>query len=588
MEFRLLGPLEVWRDSQAVDVRGTRRRAVLALLALHANEVVRSDRLIEELWGEHPPANAAAALQNHISRLRKELGAEALITKPWGYVLRVEPEGVDFKRFEKQIAESKPLPARERRDKLAEALALWRGPALADLAKEPALAVESARLDELRLSALEQRIDADLELGADDQLVSELEALVGEHPLRERLRGQLILALYRSGRQAEALETYRETRRVLVEELGIEPSAELRELERAILRQDPALVSTAPSTEEPSSKAPEPLSRWRWPRSPLLLGAAFAVALAGAGSALLLHRHGGPGEAAAVLRATQAATIRDSTEPAAPSSTTPRGRVRPKGRTRHAKASRPTRKPSTHHRRFAVTRAHASPPPPPRPPQPPPPPPPPAVVVADNFDDGVVDPQIWNRQLIGNGVAVDERNGRLEVSIPEDAATGTGSDDFDVGIWSQCRFDGNFDVSVDYALLDWALDDRVLVLLTAAFRHGNDPLNWMSIARASWTGQDGEGYSSFSPPGWTERSASGDQSGSLRVTRVRELVTVYYRAGHRWRKLGSFQRSLGAPGGIGPFQIGLHVLSPPNAFAGKPARIAFDNFYVSAATRICA
>src|SRR5437762_7059153 len=130
MEFRVLGPLEVWLAGGPVEVRGSKRRAVLALLVLHANEVVRSDRLINELWDEHPPANASGALQNHISRLRKDLGAEALVTKPWGYVLRVDPGEVDLQRFESLVTEAKPLAARERRAKLIEALALWRGPAL--------------------------------------------------------------------------------------------------------------------------------------------------------------------------------------------------------------------------------------------------------------------------------------------------------------------------------------------------------------------------------------------------------------------------------------------------------------------------
>jgi len=233
MEFRLLGPLDVQREGAPLEVRGSKRRALLAFLVLHANEVVRRDRLIDELWGERPPTNATAALHNHVSRLRKDLGGNVLVSKPWGYVLRADPAKVDVQRFESLVAEAKPLAARDRRAKLADALALWRGPALADLGHEPSLAVEIARLEDMRLSALEQRIDADLELGSHAQLVLELETLIGEHPLRERLRGQLILALYRSGRQAEALETYRETRRLLVDELGIEPSAELREIGRA-------------------------------------------------------------------------------------------------------------------------------------------------------------------------------------------------------------------------------------------------------------------------------------------------------------------------------------------------------------------
>jgi DNA-binding SARP family transcriptional activator len=273
LEFWVLGPFEVRRDGRLVDVRGSKRRAVLALLILQANEIVRTDRLIEDLWGdERQPANASAALHNHVSRLRKDLGEDVLVTKPWGYVLRAAPDAIDLRRFENLVTEARPLPARERSEKFGEALALWRGPALADLANEPALAADLGRLEELRQSVVEQRIDARLELGEHAEVVRELEGLIGEYPLRERLRGQLILALYRSGRQAEALETYRETRRVLVEELGIEPSPELRELEQAILRQDPELTPPPEPEPEPPEQKP-PSSRWRWPRSPLVVEA---------------------------------------------------------------------------------------------------------------------------------------------------------------------------------------------------------------------------------------------------------------------------------------------------------------------------
>jgi len=349
MEFRVLGPLEVRRDDLSIELRGSKRRAVLALLVLHANEVVRADRLIEEVWGENPPANAAAALRNHVSRLRKDLGSEVLVTKPWGYVLRTDPEAIDLRRFERLVAEAKPLAARDRTDLLAEGLALWRGPALADLANEPALAAEIPRLEELRLAALEQRIDADLELGRHDELIRELEALVAEQPLRERFRGQLILALYRSGRQAEALETYRETRRVLVEELGIEPSSELRELERAILRQDPALASAPPPPEAVDAETES--SRWRWPRSPLLLGAAL-LALAGMGAAagiVAARQEGSHGKPVAPAR--QAAAL-------APVTVAPRRstiRTRPRHTTR--KHALPT-KPQAHATVPAVQAAH--------------------------------------------------------------------------------------------------------------------------------------------------------------------------------------------------------------------------------------
>jgi DNA-binding SARP family transcriptional activator len=245
MDFRLLGAFEVWDGERPVEIVGSKRRALLALLVLRANEFVRSDLLIDLLWGENPPRNAAAALQTHVSRLRKTLGADAIVSREWGYVLRAPLEDIDLGRFEGLIFDASPLPAQERASKLAEALTLWRGPPLADLVNEPALQRHIARLEELRLSTLQGRIDADLEAGRSAGLVGELEGLVAEHPLNDHLRWLLILALYRAGRQAEALEVYRETRRFLTEELGLEPSPPLRELEQAILRQDPTLDAKA-------------------------------------------------------------------------------------------------------------------------------------------------------------------------------------------------------------------------------------------------------------------------------------------------------------------------------------------------------
>src|SRR5215472_11294707 len=280
MDFRILGPLEVWEGERQIELGGPKRRAVLAYLVLHANEVVAVDRLVDQLWGEKAPRNAAGALHTHVSRLRKELGPEVVARQAWGYVLRIEPGGLDLERFERLTAEAENCPASERAAKLREALGLWRGPPLEDLAFEPALAREISRLEELRLTVLENRIDADLEAGNQAGLVGELEALIAEYPLRERLRGQLILALYRCGRQAEALEVYRETRRVLADELGLEPSPELRELERAILQQDPALrVSPAGAAVVEDTKT-QPGRRRR-----AFVGASVALLLAGVGTA---------------------------------------------------------------------------------------------------------------------------------------------------------------------------------------------------------------------------------------------------------------------------------------------------------------
>jgi DNA-binding SARP family transcriptional activator len=252
MKFNLLGPLEIRQGDRRLTCAGAKQRLLLGVLLLHANEVVSSDRLIEALWGERPPETARKALQMHVSQLRDLLepdrargAGRILVTRPPGYELRVENGQLDLHRFERAVAEARVLAqagdAQEAARVLRDALALWRGPPLADLSFESFLQEDIARLEELHLAALEDRIDAELELGRHADVVGELEALASQHPLRERVHSRLMLALYRSGRQAEALEAYRNIRRQLVDELGIEPGKELRELEEAILRQDPML-----------------------------------------------------------------------------------------------------------------------------------------------------------------------------------------------------------------------------------------------------------------------------------------------------------------------------------------------------------
>jgi DNA-binding SARP family transcriptional activator len=243
-------------------LEGAKQRALLALLLLHANEVVPSDRLIDDLWSGSPPSTAANALQVYVSQLRKLVGREVLVTRPPGYLLRVEPDQVDAVRFERLIeqargalADGRPEPALAA---LEEALALWQGTPLSDFVYEPFAQGEINRLEEVRQAALEERLEAHLALGRSADLIGELETLVAEHPLRERLRGQLMLALYRSGRQAEALELYQKTRSLLVEELGIEPSPTLQRLETAILRQDPSLEAPTAAPAEDAPAAPEP------------------------------------------------------------------------------------------------------------------------------------------------------------------------------------------------------------------------------------------------------------------------------------------------------------------------------------------
>ena len=241
MEFHILGPLEVVERGRVVPLGGSRQRALLALLLTRANEVVSADRLIDELWPE-PPQNAANALQYHVSQLRKSLGPDSIVTRAPGYVLEVGPNALDLLRFERLVADAERAAPTAAAELLREALALWRGPALADVADEPFAQVEVPRLEELRVRALELRLEADLARGRHADVVGEIEVLVREHPLRERFRAALMRALYGAGRHAEALEAYRDARRTFVEELGIEPSPALQELERAMLRHDPELT----------------------------------------------------------------------------------------------------------------------------------------------------------------------------------------------------------------------------------------------------------------------------------------------------------------------------------------------------------
>jgi len=241
ISYLILGPLEIHDGAAEVALRGGQQRKLLAILLLHAGEAVTSDRLIDELWQGKPPNTAVKALHGYISSLRKQLGSEAVETLGSGYRLAVVAEDVDARRFEKLLAEARSLDWAQAASKLREALALWRGPALADFAYDDFARLEIERLGEQRLNALEQRVEADLTLGRHAAVVTELEGLVREHPLRERLRAQLMRALYRCGRQADALEVYRSGRCLLDEELGLEPDEGLRRLEQAILNHDPSL-----------------------------------------------------------------------------------------------------------------------------------------------------------------------------------------------------------------------------------------------------------------------------------------------------------------------------------------------------------
>jgi peptide/nickel transport system substrate-binding protein len=277
LEFRILGPLEVAGDDGPLDLPAGKPRALLAVLLLHRGEVVSVDRLVDELWGEQPPPTAAKNVQGYVARLRRVLGDGALVTHAPGYALRVD--ALDAGRFQALVEEARHEEPAVAAPRLEEALALWRGPALADFAYEAFAQDEIRRLEELRFSALEDRVEADLALGRHEEVVAELESVAREHPLRERLQGLRLIALYRCGRQAEALEAYRSTRRRLVDDLGVEPGPELKELERRILQHDPSLE--APRREG----RPVPAVR-ELPRRGAVI--AFAGLLAAGGVAAIL------------------------------------------------------------------------------------------------------------------------------------------------------------------------------------------------------------------------------------------------------------------------------------------------------------
>jgi DNA-binding SARP family transcriptional activator len=320
MQVRILGPFQVEETGRRITIGGVRQRAVLADLALHANEVVPSEQLLVDLWGEDSPPSAANALQAAISRLRRVLPRSRLITTAPGYSLRIFPAELDVRQFEQLLAEGRDaLAAGNAVDAAAmldQALSLWRGPPLADFRYEPFAQAEIGRMEELQLACLEERAEAHLALGSAGEVAAELRSLVSEHPLRERLRGQLMLALYRAGRQTEALEVYREFRSTLAEELGLEPSSALSDLEAAILRQDPAL-SPGPASARAPLPGPAPAGT-PLARRPVTVLCVVLQMTSGSGTALdpeaheVVHEHVAAGLTAVLERYGGKLAISDS------------------------------------------------------------------------------------------------------------------------------------------------------------------------------------------------------------------------------------------------------------------------------------
>ncbi len=303
LEFRILGLFEVRRGGQPLEIGAGKQRALLAVLLLSSGEVVSTIRLIDALWDERPPPSASNSVHVYVSQLRKTLGDGRLQTRGRGYVLLLDPGELDLDRFERLLGEGRELLTAGDPEGAAKALraalALWHGPPLSDFESEPFARDEIARLEELHLAALEERIEADLALGRHADLVPEVDALVRRHPVRERLRAQLMLALYRSGRQTEALDAYRETRRLLTDELGLEPGPELQELERGILRQDPRLDPPAHTAATPG----------RVRRSGVLIAAGAALLLLAAGAAAVIELTDGDGAGLGAASANSVAAI---------------------------------------------------------------------------------------------------------------------------------------------------------------------------------------------------------------------------------------------------------------------------------------
>ena len=575
MEFRLLGPFEVWDGGQQVEIAGSKQRALLALLVLRANEVVRTELLVDELWGERPPRNASAALHTHVSRLRKTLGADTIASREWGYVLRAAPEDVDLSHFESLVAEAEPLAAEQRATKLAEGLALWRGPPLADLVNEPALAHDIGRLEELRLGTLERRIDADLEAGQSGNLVGELEALIARNPLREHLRWLLILALYRAGRQAEALEVYRETRRVLTEELGIEPSPELRELERAILQHDPALRASRVSTPVVAEPGVRPVRRRR-----VLIGASIALLVAGLGVAAAYALSTRTSHAIAQTQSTSISPGRHSssqTEPRLHQDTvvghTPTAATTPaQKKTTTTKIHAAVTGPAATHTGATTThttkqrRAH-----PPktaktgyRAPDP--------VRVADDFSSPTLDPAIWTTWSGGTGSSYTQANGRAVFSIAADATFEPQYDSAATYIGTQCRFPGDFDARVHFSLLQWPAGNGATIDLTA-YEQDSELTH---ITRM--TTKQFDGYTAWpNPYGASGTFALANTSGALRIKRSHGVLQDYIWYHGRWKKL--WRRGLPKTGEIW-FSIGIVTFQPD--WQQQDVSAAFDNFKITA------
>ena len=594
MDFRILGSVEVLTEGKPLPVGGPRQRALLAYLLLNEHDVVSADRLIEELWHD-PPAGGVQAVQTQVSRLRRALGGR-IATSGSGYTIDLEPGELDLGRFRSLLADAGTASeAAERSRLLREADGLWHGTPLQGV-DGPFVAAEVRALEELRLAAVEERIEADLDAGRHAALVAELSSLVVRHPLRERLRAQLILALYRSGRQADALSAFRDTRRMLDEELGIEPSPALRELELAILRHDPSLACAAPGRTEAVAVADSPRPRRPWAGLVVVavvalaaLGAAAAALMRGddsrsaqstpAASTTLTQAAGGTrrlvtkhhARVRAVVRRVPATThqvIRTITTSAAvvqpptpvqqeitPTKTTPAVAT-----TTTAIKNTPAHK-STAKTNTTSTRTPAAPPPKP-------------VTISDAFDGNFVDPTIWHQVTTDANVSIAEQGGQLVLTVGAAAVRGGAYNQIDVHVGTQCTFPGDFDARVDFTLLEWPQADNIFVGLNAIYAGS-------AVGRES-SSQWGDNYAGWVVPSNNGTIALPDTSGSVRITRVKGTETTYVRHGGGWVRLAA-----GRSQGAAVFGLQASSEDGTSAFGQQELKVAFDNFTVTGTHPVC-
>jgi DNA-binding SARP family transcriptional activator len=592
MEFQLLGPIEVRRHGQRLPLGGPRQQALLAYLLLH-REPVSAERLVRELWHEgEAPANGIGTVHTAVSRLRHTLGGRIERTSA-GYTLVLEPDELDLDRFRALLAEAGAgEDAGIRSDLLRQADALWRGSPLDGL-DVPFAASEARALEELRLAVIEDRVEVDLERGEHAALLPELVTLVAAQPLRERLRAQLILALYRSGRQAEALEAYRDCRRMLDDELGLAPSEELKELESAILRHDPSLDCRA----APRARAPEETSESR-SRS-RHVGRAILPALVAAGVAAAVAF-----AAVYELRSPSATTELAPTVPA-PVVPAPR---RPVATRPHARR-RTKQTVSSHVVVTTTTEVIVTPPPtttapeatttsttpskatttprvpPKQTPRPTPRPtttpkpvsPPRAMTIADTFGGSAIDPTTWDQIRDGTGWDMTEEGGHLEFRFPPSSVPGGVFGDFGGHVGTLCSFTGDFDARVDYQLVEWPVGNEVTVTLFSFL--GPQNASFQSTRTSHSSAGGGEQYSSYT--GWWSSYLGDDRSGTLRVARRNGVVTTYYRHGGSWETMSAARDTGRASFGVGA------MAKSTAGFGGQTITVDFSNFTVTGTNPTC-